>query len=221
MDAKEREEVDEQLSGWILSFLDRQLKKGFTVRQVSRALQWAHESFAVEHMYDGWGDREAPEEPEAPETEEPQESAQEEGQGDETCEVVDLAESVEETAEDVVITREAPEPEPVPEVRGVSECGVVERFPMGDPLDPSPPAPTKPPKLPKHRHKWDEDGDRIDPDPPRPKGDPDKGFCAKCGKKMTVENSSSARYTVFVLWKCKCGFQHLEKRHRPAGREGV
>jgi hypothetical protein len=32
---------------------------------------------------------------------------------------------------------------------------------------------------------------------------------------MEVENTSSARYTVFVLWKCTCGYQHLEKKHIP------
>jgi hypothetical protein len=39
--------------------------------------------------------------------------------------------------------------------------------------------------------------------------------CLKCGKNMAIENTSKARYTVFVLWKCECGFQHLEKRHMP------
>ncbi|MHC4777812.1 MAG: hypothetical protein ACYTFG_04450 [Planctomycetota bacterium] len=39
--------------------------------------------------------------------------------------------------------------------------------------------------------------------------------CDKCGKIMEVENTSSARYTVFVLWKCTCGYQHLEKKHIP------
>ncbi|GEM_PF-3206393 len=40
--------------------------------------------------------------------------------------------------------------------------------------------------------------------------------CEKCGKNMVVENTSKARYTLFVLWRCSCGFQHLQKKHMPA-----
>ena len=42
-----------------------------------------------------------------------------------------------------------------------------------------------------------------------------KMSCRKCGKTMEVENTSKARYTVFVLWKCNCGHQQLEKKHVP------
>jgi transposase-like protein len=42
------------------------------------------------------------------------------------------------------------------------------------------------------------------------------GFvCEKCGRNMSVENKSKARYTLFVLWKCSCGYQHLQKKHMP------
>ena len=61
---------------------------------------------------------------------------------------------------------------------------------------------------------------KIDPSPEPPPSlprevDPDTGVCAKCGKKMEVENTSNARYTIFVLWKCACGFSHLQKKHLP------
>ena len=39
--------------------------------------------------------------------------------------------------------------------------------------------------------------------------------CEKCGGDMEVENTAKARYTLFVLWRCSCGYQHLEKRHLP------
>lgn len=40
-------------------------------------------------------------------------------------------------------------------------------------------------------------------------------ICEKCGRDMEIENKAKARYTVFVLWRCECGYQHLEKRHVP------
>ena len=40
-------------------------------------------------------------------------------------------------------------------------------------------------------------------------------ICEKCGRDMAIENKAKARYTVFVLWRCECGYQHLEKRHLP------
>jgi hypothetical protein len=43
----------------------------------------------------------------------------------------------------------------------------------------------------------------------------DRHHCEKCGKTMEVENVSKARYTTFVLWRCQCGFQHLQKKHEP------
>ena len=49
------------------------------------------------------------------------------------------------------------------------------------------------------------------PKPP-PQRDPNKQYCEKCGKVMSVKNTSNARYTVFVLWKCVCGFEYLEHR---------
>jgi len=39
--------------------------------------------------------------------------------------------------------------------------------------------------------------------------------CNKCGRTMEVENTSKARYTTFVLWRCRCGNQHLQKKHEP------
>ena len=39
--------------------------------------------------------------------------------------------------------------------------------------------------------------------------------CDKCGKNMRIENTSKARYTIFVLWRCSCGYQFLEKKHMP------
>ena len=41
----------------------------------------------------------------------------------------------------------------------------------------------------------------------------EKQTCEKCGRTMAVENTSTARYTVFVLWRCDCGHQFLEKKH--------
>ena len=38
-------------------------------------------------------------------------------------------------------------------------------------------------------------------------------ICEKCGRDMAVENTAKARYTTFVLWRCGCGCQHLEKKH--------
>lgn len=43
-----------------------------------------------------------------------------------------------------------------------------------------------------------------------------KQWCDRCGKSMAVENVSKARYTLFVLWRCSCGHQRLEKKHEPA-----
>jgi len=37
-------------------------------------------------------------------------------------------------------------------------------------------------------------------------------ICEKCGKKMKLDNTSTARYTVFLLWICQCGFQKIEKQ---------
>ncbi|MCU0722179.1 MAG: hypothetical protein MUC63_00925 [Planctomycetes bacterium] len=43
----------------------------------------------------------------------------------------------------------------------------------------------------------------------------EKYSCEKCGREMAIENRAKARYTLFILWKCHCGYQHLEKRHLP------
>jgi hypothetical protein len=47
----------------------------------------------------------------------------------------------------------------------------------------------------------------------------DRVSCEKCGKTMSIENTSTARYTVFVLWRCDCGHQFLEKKHTPVIQE--
>jgi hypothetical protein len=47
----------------------------------------------------------------------------------------------------------------------------------------------------------------------------EKLMCERCGKTMHIENTSTARYTVFVLWRCDCGHQFLEKRHTPGTPE--
>jgi hypothetical protein len=49
-----------------------------------------------------------------------------------------------------------------------------------------------------------------DPPPKKKSGGLD---CEKCGRKMTVKNQSSARYTQFVLWECTCGHEHIQKKH--------
>lgn len=77
-----------------------------------------------------------------------------------------------------------PKPQPEPEI---------------EPLEAQPepePKPTPTPKL-----------------EPKPVRDPDKQCCEKCDRVMEIENTSNARYTVFVLWRCVCGHQTLEKRH--------
>jgi hypothetical protein len=51
------------------------------------------------------------------------------------------------------------------------------------------------------------------PPPPKPVRDPNKKYCEKCDRVMKIENTSHARYTVFVLWRCVCGYQTLEKKH--------
>jgi hypothetical protein len=82
---------------------------------------------------------------------------------------------------------EKPEPTPAPPP---------EPEPEPEPEPPPPPPPPPPPK-------------------PKPKAarNPKKKYCEKCDRVMKVENTSNARYTVFVLWSCVCGFQTLEKRH--------
>ena len=47
----------------------------------------------------------------------------------------------------------------------------------------------------------------------------EKFTCEKCGRVMTKENTSTARYTIFVLWRCECGHQFLEKKHSPVAQE--
>jgi len=51
------------------------------------------------------------------------------------------------------------------------------------------------------------------PTPDKKEKKDDKPTCEKCGKKMSVDHTSKARYTTFVLWKCRCGHTWLEKRH--------
>lgn len=50
------------------------------------------------------------------------------------------------------------------------------------------------------------------PEPEPPPKDPNMQYCDKCSGVMSVKNTSKARYTVFVLWECNCGFEYLEKK---------
>lgn len=189
MDPKEAEEVDEQLSGWILNFLNRKLKKGFSVRKLSLALQWAHERFAVEHMYDGWGDVL---DGKSQEEEKPQESPEEEDRQEETGEDAGAPEGDGQADEE---REESPSgPQGILARGGGAENGQMIEVPRK--------RRGRPPKKKTEA-----------PSPPRAKGDPDNGFCAKCVKAMKVQSESRSRFTRFVLWKCKCGFEHLERRH--------
>jgi len=43
--------------------------------------------------------------------------------------------------------------------------------------------------------------------------------CGECGGVMSVDHTSEARHTTFVLWKCQCGHTYLEKRHRDSSVE--
>lgn len=71
MDSERLEEVDQQLSDWILRYLNGLVRRGFTAREVLLALEWAHESFAVQHLFDRPPEEE-PVEPEPEELEEPE-----------------------------------------------------------------------------------------------------------------------------------------------------
>lgn len=91
---------------------------------------------------------------------------------------------------------ESPEPEPRPEPEPELEPEPLEAQPEPE-SEPEPPAPK--------------------PEPPKPEPrNPDKQYCEECDRVMSVKNTSSARYTVFVLWECNCGFEYLEKRHTGA-----
>ncbi|MCI0341975.1 MAG: hypothetical protein L0216_12645 [Planctomycetales bacterium] len=39
-----------------------------------------------------------------------------------------------------------------------------------------------------------------------------KPSCEECGKAMERENTARVRETLFLLWKCPCGHQMLERR---------
>jgi hypothetical protein len=53
-----------------------------------------------------------------------------------------------------------------------------------------------------------EPGPEPEIDPAPSSGPP---ACEKCGKKMKLENTSTARDTIFRLWICRCGWQKITK----------